>query len=198
MNTIIEKIRAEVERLIAMNKTRNGFPAGTMCAVRIEVYENRLSFLDTLESENPMQEGLGEEIDKFLNETGAPYCWCNDDEQKDWCTIIARHFYELGRQSKPKVCEELEEEIYRWWGEKYIKNSEGLPILPIVQGIARHFAKWGAEHAREQMMKEAVEGIAVINAHAKEDGFGYVRSEYIPDDVLRGLGRFKIIIVKED
>lgn len=43
-------------------------------------------------------EGLEEEIDKFLNETGAPYCWCNDDEQKDWCTIIARHFAEWGAE----------------------------------------------------------------------------------------------------
>lgn len=59
---------------------------------------------------------------------------------------LARHFYELGRQSKPKVCEGLEEEIKRWWGEEYMKNSEGLPILSIVQGIARHFAQWGAEH----------------------------------------------------
>lgn len=42
--------------------------------------------------------------------------------------------------------EGLEEEIERWWGEEYMKNSEGLPILPIVQGIARHFAQWGAEH----------------------------------------------------
>lgn len=43
----------------------------------------------------------------------------------------------------------LEEEIERWWGEEYMKNSEGLPILPIVQGIARHFAQWGAEHLKK-------------------------------------------------
>lgn len=39
---------------------------------------------------------LEKEIDKFLNETGAPYVWCNDDEQKEWCNIIARHFAEWG------------------------------------------------------------------------------------------------------
>ena len=43
---------------------------------------------------------LEKEIDKFLNETGAPYVWCNDDEQKEWCNIIARHFYELGNARK--------------------------------------------------------------------------------------------------
>ncbi len=43
---------------------------------------------------------LGKEIDNFLNETGAPYVWCNDDEQKEWCNIIARHFYELGLNAR--------------------------------------------------------------------------------------------------
>lgn len=43
---------------------------------------------------------LEKEIDKFLNETGAPYVWCNDDEQKEWCNIIARHFYELGLKAR--------------------------------------------------------------------------------------------------
>ena len=48
----------------------------------------------------------------------------------------------------------LEEEIKRWWSREYMRNSEGLPVLGIVQGIARHFAKW----QKEQMMKGAVEG----------------------------------------
>lgn len=39
------------------------------------------------------------EIEKFLDETGYPYCWCNDDEQKEWCAVIAKHFYELGRKA---------------------------------------------------------------------------------------------------
>lgn len=43
---------------------------------------------------------LEKEVDKFLNETGAPYVWCNDDEQKEWCNIIARHFYELGLNAR--------------------------------------------------------------------------------------------------
>ena len=43
---------------------------------------------------------LEKEIEKFLDESGAPYVWCNDEEQKDWCTLIAKHFYELGRNAK--------------------------------------------------------------------------------------------------
>lgn len=49
----IEKIRKEIERLIMINKTKNGFPAGTICAIRIEVYEKLLSFIDSLPEEKP-------------------------------------------------------------------------------------------------------------------------------------------------
>ena len=43
---------------------------------------------------------LEKEIENFLDESGAPYVWCNDEEQKEWCTLIAKHFYELGRNAK--------------------------------------------------------------------------------------------------
>ena len=59
----IEKIRQEIERLIEMNKTKNGFPAGTICAVRIEAYEHLLSFIDT----------LSEEPDKSQEEAAKEY-----------------------------------------------------------------------------------------------------------------------------
>ena len=38
---------------------------------------------------------LHEEVEKFLDESGYPYFWCNEDEQKEWCSVIARHFFEL-------------------------------------------------------------------------------------------------------
>ena len=59
----IEKIRQEIERLIEMNKTKNGFPAGTICAVRIEAYEHLLCFIDS----------LSEEPDKSLEEAAEEY-----------------------------------------------------------------------------------------------------------------------------
>ena len=43
---------------------------------------------------------LNEEVEKFLNESGYPYFWCNDDEQKEWCWVIARHFFELGLNTR--------------------------------------------------------------------------------------------------
>lgn len=49
-----------------------------------------------LDSDEQLKKDFDKEIDKFLNETGAPYLWCNDDEQKEWCIIIARHFAQWG------------------------------------------------------------------------------------------------------
>ena len=40
-----EGICKDIERLIEANKTKNGFPAGTLCAVRIEAYEALLSLI---------------------------------------------------------------------------------------------------------------------------------------------------------
>ena len=49
------KLKAEIERLIKINKTKHGYPAGTLCAVRIEAYEKLLSFIGAL-SEEPDKE----------------------------------------------------------------------------------------------------------------------------------------------
>ena len=124
---------------------------------------------------------------------------------------IARHFYELGRQSKPKVSEGLEEE-YKDYVEndpvysKLVNRNAGLDI-------ARHFAQWqakqdqetielaedhaylaGAVNEREKIMKEAVEG------------FIFQSADYYPKELIAhydgelGMGdKVRIIILpKED
>lgn len=45
----IEKIRQEIKRRIKSCKTKNGFPAGTISAIRIETYEGLLAFIDSLQ-----------------------------------------------------------------------------------------------------------------------------------------------------
>lgn len=47
-----DKLRALIERLIEANKTKNGFPAGVNCAIRIEAYEALLSLIPELEKED--------------------------------------------------------------------------------------------------------------------------------------------------
>ena len=62
-------------------------------------------------------------------------------------------------RAEQPVCDGLKEEINRWMGStNCFPEGVGITPLPkameIVERTARHFAKWGAEHAREQMMDE--------------------------------------------
>ena len=52
--------------------------------------------------EQPVCEGLEEEIKSFLDKTGAPYHWCDDKEQMDWVGIIARHFAQWQKEQMMK------------------------------------------------------------------------------------------------
>lgn len=49
--TKVQAIKAEIERRIKSCKTKNGFPAGTISAIRIETYEGLLAFIDSLPEE---------------------------------------------------------------------------------------------------------------------------------------------------
>ena len=97
---LLAKIKAEIERRYKEFDGKTGDIATTSRLAYLDV----ISFLNTLESEKPMnQEGLKEEYKDYV-------------------------------ESDP---------VY----SKLVNRNAGL-------SIARHFAKWGAEHAREQMMKE--------------------------------------------
>ena len=167
-----------------------------------------------LEREQPVCEDLEEEIERYIPTSLAVKFPTTDIETiKSDIRYIARHFYELGRQSKPKVSEDVKTEAKN---HRSTSNYHGDINLAMEDSFIKG-ATWqkeqddkelsekiagayqlGRKDEKEQMMKEAVEGIAVINANAKEDGFGYVRSGYVADAVLRGLGNFKLIIVKEE
>ena len=74
--------------------------------------------------------------------------------KSDWLKSLRPDSYKncnsRWKPSEEQIEVDLEEEIKRWWGEEYMKNSEGLPILPIVQGIARHFYEFGLNARKEE------------------------------------------------
>ena len=63
---------------------------------------------------------------------------------------------DLEKEEKPS--EGLEEEIREFVEQEWdgLHDNDGNPLYTAdyLEYIARHFAKWGAEHAREQMMDE--------------------------------------------
>ena len=105
-----------------------------------------LAKLSDLEKEEKPIEGLEEELVKYI---GYPEENLDGKWKKKEVEEIARHFYELGRQSKPTTAEGLEDEFIRYIHEKDAEVSErgeSTYAQEDLEDIARHFAKWGAEH----------------------------------------------------
>ena len=66
--TIIEKIKAEIERRKSLLTQHSKLTYDLILETFIKEYDDLLSFLSTLESEKPMnQDGLEEEIQRFLS-----------------------------------------------------------------------------------------------------------------------------------
>lgn len=297
---IIEKIRAEVNRLKAEHQTPtfrgDEYEEGGVNGYQLAL-DKVLAKLSDLEKSEEPSDGLEEEIDKRWKE------WLSEDKEqvdgvlpKSEFAFYARHFYELGRQSKPKVSEDVETEALRSAGVLLSEHFEDEDddairttalrcwkggvihgadwqrnrLLPMIDNIckgcriqhekenpvserleeeierflsnatkmdkgewkgkypisemgfvvtARHFAKWGAEHAKEceecpsrgnthsylkgledgkkemkeQMLKEAVEGCVTMYANKAYPTLIGIR-ERIGDTG----DKVKIIIVKED
>ena len=135
MNTIIEKIRAEIKIRLSANGAfdEEGDSAWHYDQGLNDAYNYILSFLSDLEkSEKPFKEP----IDGVLY---AAACGIKNKGQ-------------IEKSEKPS--EGLEEEIQRFlsnatkmdkgeWKGKYPISEMGFGV------VARHFAKWGAEHLKQ-------------------------------------------------
>lgn len=178
---LIRKIRGQI-RLENLNLAALGGGGQTFCVNTLEWVLKQLDTLQQEQLEKPVPADLEEATEKHsTNYDSTIYYILESSNQK---TIWRREHNEIFIAGAKWQKEQTK-------GKKWIFEDE------YHKDMERSFQD-GRENMKEQMMKEAVEGIAVINANAKEDGFGYVRSDYMPDDVLRGLGNFKLIIVKED
>lgn len=194
--SIIEKIRAEVERLKGICTAQIKANPGQTFPFVMEMtgYDKLLAKLSDLEKEEkPMELDFEQELYKHFGQV------------KDFTLgmRIAKHFYELGcrrtaekydeieyKRQRADVCEGLEEEVKRYYSDEYAYITGSQPTLSIVTNIARHFAQWGAEHARDEMMKEAVE-VEVTETCG-------ISSVWIKTKQFKPGQKVKIIIVKED
>ena len=200
MNTIIEKIRAEIERRI----TDNTFGA------KLELIDI-LAWLDTLE-EQPLLSGFENEQPGIPGKDFVPVAWCDALEQYG--------IWRIERVEQP-VCEGLEEETEKFietfgWGKtKHIAEKE------LISATARHFAQWQKQHdaelieiayndgltigmtkQKEQMMKEAIHYVVQddLDSHGASYNIPFIR---IGTTALKpkGIGvgdKVRIVIVKED
>jgi len=142
----IEKIRQEIKELGELLEDHNYYLDNSEQALGYSAALDDIEkFLSTLESEKPMQEGLEEEISRYLRVE------CSSDDE------------------------------------------------PSVSEIARHFAKWGAEHAREHMMKEAVEGEVKDFCFVREVNYSSAKIEFSTIPELKVGDKVRVIVLpKED
>ena len=235
---IIDQIKAEIERLkkqLVRGACAAQVQMETTC--KEEAYNNVLSFLDTLK-EQPVEIDIRKEL------ASIEFMGVNDARDSE---TIARHFYELGRQSKPnglsdedektrkeligqviyiipdnsecdnegnvlpdyekridkyidflnriskpKVSEALEEEFQAYCGDfKDPETGEELPEdkcsmdMEQARKLARHFAQWGAEHAKKGEIPISADLEEASDGYAEKHGFRvpYDGSDNFYDDV---------------
>ena len=211
---IIEQIKTEIERLktVQLKRIQEGDLVDAEPYDKNEAYNELLDFLDTLESEKPMnQEGLEEEINRYLHEE------CSDDDEPG-IHEIAEHFVEWGylraaekyneieynrQRAEESVPNDLEEAAWgyaskecekaafiagaKWQAEQFLKSSP-LPEDTVL------FNK-GVAEGKRLMMEEAVE-YEVWDFSSSLEAYPHVNipldnKQYHSGDKVR------IIIVKE-
>lgn len=216
MNTIIEKIRAEVERQARSIDTATGdFAEGRRMEQRII-----LSALSDLEKSEKPSEGFDGEFSKFSNDVDAehPFPICVD-EFKDF----ARHFYELGCRRTAEKYDEIEYKRQRA-EESVPKDLEeaakeycpdyAYPFSPaILKTTIREAFIAGAKWQKEQMMDEWLKDRDGCFWDGVEEGKKAMEKEAVEVEVTETCGissvwiktkqfkpgqKVKIIIVKED
>ena len=92
----IERLKKRAEHLeeISLTDSERSYWSGESGSLELLT-----ASITSLQQEQPDVD-LEKEIDSFLKEAGAPFIWCNDDEQMEWCSIIARHFWNKGYNAK--------------------------------------------------------------------------------------------------
>lgn len=188
---ITELIRARTEQ----NEENEGKALFRMEGLMVATMQQLDCIIDSLQQEQPCED-LEKEVEwewvhREKQEVDLIEC---AEMDKDEFVRFARHFYELGKQSKEPVSEDLEEEMDRFFEEMPVQEQENI-FEDTYQMIARHFAEW----QKQQMLKDAVEGEVCKDHIVTEKPFYFYQSRLIelPDNLKEG-DKVKIVIVKED
>jgi hypothetical protein len=164
----IARIRQEIERLKGICTAQIKANPGQTFPFVMEMtgYDKLLSFLSTLGSEKPTNpEDAMKELDEKIALVKRRGTWNGVD--------VDKYIDEVrGRDSEKPMQEGLEEEIERYLhslGVGYGGWVDGMEDDDL-RGIARHFAKWGAEHARKDETPVSDD----LEEYASRAGFDYV------------------------
>ena len=182
MNTIIEKIRAEIERL-----------------------KNDRAFLDD-NQQLAYWEGLNKVSEKLsdLEKEEKPINQYEDfrGEMREWVELmVAASFPEqdndfISEEDYRSVIKQTARHFALWQREQMMKDGNVILSEEDFDAEKEKSIEWGYNLCKEEMMKEAVEGEVII---AGNDGYSPHADVKLPNTPYFHLGRkVKLIIVKED
>lgn len=202
--TIIEQIKAEIERLKAkyrkdMYKSSH---EGLASGYKIEAYNELLSFLDTLESEKPIPNDLEEaktifsqkafeqyDHEQFINACEEPV---SDDLEEAADSHIRKVVSAAGHPGWDWETRDIKDAFIdgaKWQEEK---DQETIKLAEDHAFLA------GAVNEREKMMKEAVDADVMLTLHDKTGDIS-LHTGYLPKELgIKCDDKVRIIIVKED
>ena len=129
---------------------------------------------DWIFKEQPVCDGLEEEIERYIRFNGNGYSVVLDDDD---LRKLARHFAQWQREKDNKEA------------DKALTTSIKLQEGWYAKGIAD-----GEKSMREQMLREAVEGMVVGSVGTKQ----WVESNYLDNNIGKHGDKVRIIIVKEE
>ena len=136
---VIEKIKAEIEMRLKANGSfdEEGDSAWHYDQGMIEAYQSILSFIKSMEKEQPEGVDLEREINTLFYDKG----WsCLEDINTD---VFARHFYELGCRHTAVLYDDIEKERQRRCEQEQIEEiSPKLPLMSQVLDKAAHKYAW--------------------------------------------------------
>lgn len=175
---IIQAIKAEIERQKYVIKPMFLKGDDNYYEGENDGYDKILSFLDTLESEKPIeQEGLEEELDRFIASGKS-------------VTVDDYGTYKVSYHDFKKVAHHFAE-----WGAEQQKEQDDNELSDLL--TIAHLQ--GAEQMKEQMMKEAAEGRIYDFRRIKEIGYSSAKIEFEEIPELNDGDKVRVIVIpKED
>ena len=198
--TTIEKIRAEIERRIRDANSSSERDITAYYKGRASSLEDLLSFLDTLEKSERLSTivDFSDEVAKWIREN------LNDD--KTYSSVeLASHFYELGKISgSSEIPNDLEEAAEKASSDAYPYKDKFREYDKDKVDEAREYFKegflTGAKWDKEQMLKEAVEGVVSIDISdiTGREYFSVHCYEFNATGKFKDGDEVRVIIVKED
>lgn len=158
---LIQKIRAEIER-------RKKAIHSTLFN---DEYNDLLSFLDTLQEQEVKPDELEKAAIKYCPDDAYPFA--SDIINKEVRKAFIAGWKAKEESEKPMNQDGLEEEMERFMSNLTEKKGVFPPLTRLgFKAVARHFAKWGAEHRGSSEIQNELEEAAMnyIAPIENEDG----------------------------